>query len=182
MIVTLDRLVLREFERHDWEAVHVYGSDPEVVRYLAWGPNTERDSRTFVQHAIGRQLDKNRRHWGLAIVRKADEQLIGGCGVYVSAPEHREGWIGYCLRRDAWGHGYATEVGAALLAIGFTELRLHRVSATCDPRNAASARVLEKIGMRREAHLREHLWQKGEWRDSVVFGMLEQEFRPPARS
>jgi RimJ/RimL family protein N-acetyltransferase len=180
MIVTLDRLVLREFEHHDWEAVHVWASDPEVVRYLAWGPNTERETRTFVQHAIGQQLDRDRRDWELAIVLKEDGQVVGGCGIHVSAPEHRKGWIGYCLRHDTWGRGYATELASALLAIGFVELKLHRVFATCDPRNMASARVLEKIGMRREAHLREHLWQKGEWRDSVIFGMLEQEFRPPA--
>jgi RimJ/RimL family protein N-acetyltransferase len=177
MIVTLDHLVLREFERHDWEAVHAYASDPDVVQYLAWGPNTERESRAFVQRAIGRQLDRTRRDFDLAVVSRASGELIGGAGVYGSQPEHRQGFIGYCLRRDAWGHGYATEAARALLAIGFIQLELHRVFATCDPRNVASVRVLEKVGMRREAHLREHLWQKEEWRDTLIFAMLETEFR-----
>jgi RimJ/RimL family protein N-acetyltransferase len=177
MILSLGRLVLREFERRDWEAVQAYASDPDVVRYLPWGPNTERDSRTFVQRAIGRQLDRNRHDIDLAIVTAADQRLVGGCGVHVSAPEHREGWIGYCLRRDAWGQGYATEAAAAMLGLGFTLLALHRVFATVDPRNVASVRVLEKIGMRREAHLRQHVWQKGEWRDSLIYAMLEDDFR-----
>lgn len=176
MIVTLDWLILREFVTSDWRAVHEYASNPDVVQYLDWGPNEEHESRTFVQRAIGYERDRPRRDFELAVILKESDRLVGACGLHVSEPEHRQGWIGYCLHPDVWSRGYATEAARALVTIGFRELRLHRVFATCDPRNVASARVLEKIGMRREAHLREHKWMKNRWRDSLVYAALENEW------
>jgi RimJ/RimL family protein N-acetyltransferase len=180
MTLTLDRLVLREFEIKDWEAVHEYASDPEVVRYQAWGPNTVRDTHAFVQRAVGFQHERGRQHFELGMVSRADERLIGGCGIHVASAPNREGWIGYCLHRGFWGRGYATEAARALVAFGFDELRLHRIFATCDPANAASARVLEKVGMRREGQLREHQWVKNAWRDSLIYALLEHDPRPAA--
>jgi RimJ/RimL family protein N-acetyltransferase len=104
-------------------------------------------------------------------------KLIGGCGINVSNPENREGWLGYCLNRNFWGKGYATETARGLIKFGFEKLDLHRLFATCDPENLASAHVLEKSGMKREAHLREHKWSKGKWRDSYLYAILEQEWK-----
>jgi RimJ/RimL family protein N-acetyltransferase len=171
-----NRLVLREFEAGDWEAVHEYASDPQVVRYVEWGPNSEEDTRAFLQYALT-PPEQPRRQCSLAIVLKAEGRLIGGCSIAVSNPEQREGWIGYIFNRDFWGQGYATETARALVAFGFEQLGLHRILATCDPENVASARVLEKAGMRREGHLREHLWQKGKWRDSYLYAILEREWQ-----
>ena len=175
MILSLPQLTLREFQRRDWEAVHAYANDPEVVRYLWWGPNTERDSRTFVQHAIGCQLDQTRREFDFAIVANVDGTLVGACRVHIVSPEDHLGSIGYCLRRSAWGKGYATEAARALLDFGFGELGLHRIAAVCDPANLPSVRVLEKIGMKREGHLRQHRWLKGHWRDSLLYAVLAPE-------
>jgi len=72
---------------------------------------------------------------------------------------------------------YATEAARALLTFGFGQLRLHRIFATCDPANTASARVLEKIGMQREGLLREHEWVKGRWRDSFLYAILDHEWK-----
>jgi ribosomal-protein-alanine N-acetyltransferase len=172
-----ERLTLRDFKEDDWIEVQRYAADPEVVRYMEWGPNSEAQTREFIERIRAQQQDEPRHDFELAVTLRADGRLIGGCGFHVSNPHDREGWIGYVFSRDNWGQGYATEAARALLAVGFGQCDLHRIFATCDPRNIASARVLEKIGMRHEGHLREHTWQKGSWRDSLLYAILEEEFR-----
>jgi ribosomal-protein-alanine N-acetyltransferase len=86
------------------------------------------------------------------------------------------GEILYLLNRQYWGHGYATEAVRAVLGFGFRELGLHRVYATCRPANVASSRVMEKVGMQREGHLRRHRWMKGAWHDSLLYAILEDEW------
>jgi RimJ/RimL family protein N-acetyltransferase len=90
-VIRTKRLILRDFEEADWEAVHSYGSDLEVVRYMDWGPNTEEDTKKFIQQTIASQKEQPRRIYTLAIVLKPKNKLIGGCGIYVSNPENREG-------------------------------------------------------------------------------------------
>lgn len=176
-VTRTERLVLRDFEVADWTSVHSYASDSEVVRYMDWGPNTEEDSKNFIQRAIAYQKEQPRKKYTLAIVLKKKDTLIGGCGIHVSNPDNREGWIGYCLNHNFWGQGYATETAKALLKFGFDQLNLHRIFATCDPANIASAHVLEKIGMKHEGHLREHKWAKGKWRDSLLYAILDYEWK-----
>ena len=177
--IRIGRLVLRELEDADWKAVHEYSSDSEVVRYMSWGPNTEEEDKSFILRAIAYQREQPRRNYALAMVLKANDILIGGCGLHISNLDNREAWLGYCLNRHFWRYGYATEAAGALLAFGFEELNLHRIFATCDPANIASAHVMEKIGMQREGHLRQHMWEKGRWRDSLLYAVLESERQKP---
>lgn len=95
----------------------------------------------------------------------------------MSNMDNHEGWSGYCLNRNFWGKGYATETAKVLLRFGFDQLNLHRIFATCDPANIASAHVLEKIGMQLEGHLREHKWAKGKWCDSLLYAILDYEWK-----
>jgi RimJ/RimL family protein N-acetyltransferase len=171
------RLLLRDLKEADWQAVHEYASDPEIVRYMDWGPNTAEETKGFIQRALAGQKERPHRNYSLAIVLKAGDKLIGSCGICVSNPENKEGWIGYCLSRHFWRKGYATETATALVDFGFDKLKLHRVFATCGPENMASAHVLEKVGMKREGRLREHKWAKGRWRDSLLYSILEQEWK-----
>jgi RimJ/RimL family protein N-acetyltransferase len=171
------RLLLRDFKEADWKAVHSYASDPEVVRYVDWGPNTVEETKSFIRRAIATQKEQPRRNYHFAIVLKTENRLIGACGIFVSNPDNREGWIGFVLNRHFWGQGYATEAAKALVIFGFKKLNLHRIFATCDPANIASARVLEKIGMQREGRLREHKWVKGKWRDSLLYALLNHEWK-----
>jgi RimJ/RimL family protein N-acetyltransferase len=174
-IVSTRRLLLRDLKEADLQAVHQYASDPEVVRYMSWGPNTEDETRDFIQRALAGQNEQPRRNYTLAIVVRNEDKLIGGCSINVSNPDNREGWIGYCLNRRFWGKGYATEAAKALVDFGFDKLSLHRIFATCDPANVASAHVLEKVGMKSEGRIREHIWINGRWRDSLMYAILEQE-------
>jgi ribosomal-protein-alanine N-acetyltransferase len=171
------RLTLRDFVAEDWLAVHSYAADADVSRYMEWGPNDTTATRAYIERVLVMQQEAPRHNFALAIALRADGRVIGGCGIHVSNQRNREGWLGYVLCRDCWGQGYASEAARALLGFGFGPLGLHRIFATCDPRNLASARVLEKIGMHHEGHLREHKWQKGEWRDSLLYAILEHEMR-----
>jgi ribosomal-protein-alanine N-acetyltransferase len=177
--VRTGRLLLRDLKKTDRQAIHQYASDPEVVRYMEWGPNTDEQTGSFIQRAISSQKEQPRRNYTIAIVLKAENMLIGGCGLSVSNPDSQEGWIGYCLNRRFWGKGYATEAAKALVAYGFDQLNLHRIFATCDPANVASERVLQKVGMKREGHLREHKLAKGRWRDSLLYAILSDEWDQP---
>ena len=175
LLLYTPRLILREFALDDWRAVHAYASDPEVTRYMSWGPNDEEASQNFVKTVVARQQAVSRREFDLAITLKDNGKLIGGCGVYGRKP--KEGEMGYCLHRDYWGKGYMTEVAAALLEFAFDQKGFHRVYATCDPRNVGSARVMEKSGMKKEGHLRDHVLKDGEWRDSLLYAVLDWEWR-----
>ncbi len=175
--LTTNRLILREFKGPDWKPVHEYASDPDVVRYLTWGPNSKEDSHFFIQRVISYQEDDPRRNHEFAVILEKEDRLIGACGLCVSNPDHKEAWIGYCFNRHFWGKGYATEAIKALLEFGFSKLGLHRIFATSQPDNIASAHVLGKVGMRREGHLRQHLWVKGKWRDSFLHAVLDHEWK-----
>jgi RimJ/RimL family protein N-acetyltransferase len=175
-VIQTKRLMLRDFEKEDWRAVQDYASDPEVVRYMDFGPNTEQESKDFVQRHLAQQKEQPRNNFTLAIVLKAKNVLIGGCGIYVSNPNNREGYIGYVLNRNFWRRGYATETAQGLTEFGFNQLKLHRIFATCDAENLASAHVLKKIGMQQEAHFRENGWVKGKWRDSLLYAILDHDW------
>jgi len=132
--------------------------------------------REFVRMFIAQREEVPRTKFQLAITLASDEQLIGNCGIRMKTPGDREADLGYELNPRYWGNGYATEAASALLAFGFNHLRLHRVWAWCIAENAASARVLEKIGMRQEGRLREHEWMQGRWWDTLLYAILEQEW------
>jgi RimJ/RimL family protein N-acetyltransferase len=163
---------LRELEEVDWPAVHSYASDPEVTRYMDWGPNTEEETKAFIQRSIAGRKEQPRKVYELAVALKKDGTLIGSCGIHVSDLNNREGWVGYCLNSHFWGQGYGTETASALLKFGFDQLRLHRIFALCDPDNAASARVLEKIGMQREGILRARKLRRGQWHDELLYAII----------
>lgn len=158
----------------DLDAVHGYASDPEVTRYMSWGPNTRDDTRSFLHFVLSAASANPRLVYELGVIESATGRLVGACGLHGSGDG--QAMLGYCLHQDAWGMGYGTEAARAHLGFAFEQLRLHRVWAGTDPDNAASARVLEKLGMTREGHLRENAHLRSEWRDTIVFAMLDREW------
>lgn len=178
MRLMTERLVLREYEAEDWRAVLAYQSDARYLRYYPWLERNEAAVKEFVGGFIARQREEPRRVFQLAITLPAESsRLIGSCGVRVNDPEQREGNIGYELDPAYWGRGYATEAAGTMLSYGFEQLGLHRVWAECVANNTASAHVLEKLAMRREAHFREHGYFKGRWWDHLVYAVLDHEWR-----
>lgn len=173
MKIETDRLILRDFVQDDFEAVHEYASDPEVIRYMVFGPNTLEESHAFMARVIAYQQDDPRRNFEVAVTLK-NGALIGGCGI--RNVSKIEASMGYIFNKKYWGNGYATETAKALVKFGFSEMGVHRIHATCDPRNIASKRVLEKAGMTLEGKLRENILQHGEYRDSLMLSILEHEW------
>lgn len=171
--IATEDLLLREFAAVDWPAVHAYAMDPEVVRYELWGPNDEEQSRSFVEGAIRASRESPRQTYELAVVLRETGALVGGAGIRIRDVDHREGDIGYVLRKDHWGRGLGTQVARALVRFGFERLDLHRIWATCEAENVASAKVLGRAGMRQEGRLRSNRLQRGVWRDTLLFAILE---------
>ena len=167
---------MREFTQDDWRPVHEYASDPEAIRYVGWGPNSEDDSKNFVQQVIASQKENPRRNFTLAAILKEQNVLIGACRISISDPQNREGSIGYIYNKKFWSRGYGTEAAQAILDFGFEQLGLHRISAWCNVENTASSHVMEKNGMQREGRLREFRMQQGRWCDSYLYSILDHEW------
>jgi ribosomal-protein-alanine N-acetyltransferase len=178
MRVRTARLVLREYTDEDWPAVLAYQSDPRYLRFYPWSERDARTVRNWIGGLIARQLEDPRDIFQLAITSPEEgSRLIGSCGVRVNDRTRREGNIGYELNPDYWGRGYATEAAWAMLSYGFDHLGLHRVWAELNAENNASAHVLQRIGMQREAHYREQDYFKGRWWDGLLYAMLDREWR-----
>ena len=177
MILTTERLLLHEYVSDDWRAVLAYQSDPRYLRYYPWTQRTAEDVQSFVQRFIDWQDEQPRTRSQFAIVLRAGGWLIGSCGIRKEAATAQQADLGYEIAPSHWGHGYAIEAARAVLAFGFQDLRLHRVWASCVAENTASAQVLEKVGMQRECRLRENRWMKGRWWDTLVYGILQHEWK-----
>jgi len=172
-------VLLREFRPQDWPQVHAYASLEETVRYMPWGPNNEEASKDFVAQSMAAAHSVPRTNFTLAVT-VPDNRVIGGISILLNPDDHGEAALGYCMHPRHWGKGHATEAARLMLNFGFSRLRLHRIIATCDEENTASIRVLEKLRMRREAHHQEDRRQKGVWRNTLVFALLEREWRSSA--
>ena len=173
--IETQRLILREFIEEDFAAIREYAGDPEVTRYVRFGPTTEDDTKAFLQKTIAEQKSDSRKSYDFSVILKSSHRLIGAAGLHLQ--EKETGDIGYTFIRSFWGNGYATESAGALLTFGFEQLNLHRITATCDIRNAASYRIMEKLKMRREAHFHQDVWQRDHWRDSYLYAILKEEWK-----
>lgn len=172
MKIKTERLIIRDFVRDDWESVHRYASDEQVTEYMEWGPNRKKDTTQFIEQALLMQLQKKRKDYEFAVVLRDTSELIGGCGIHIN---QSNGEIGYCFNPEYTGKGYATEAAQAVLKFGFNEVGLHRIYAKCRPQNTRSANLMKRLGMQQEGYLREHLWYKGKFHDSLLFSILVEE-------
>lgn len=175
--LTTPRLVLRELRLEDSVDAQVLDSDPLVVHYQSNDVEDEAGTKAYLSRSIAAAAENPRRTFDLAVTEPGDDRFLGRVGLRIERPEHREAQVWFNLRRDRWGQGLITEALRGLLDFGFGVLKLHRAYGDCDPRNVGSARVMEKVGMQREGRLRENWWVKGEWCDSFIYGVLEQEWR-----
>lgn len=175
VLLQTSRLVLREFVESDWPALHAVESLPEVARYQSFEPRSREESRAYITRTMAGAADDPRQTYDLAVVQAAERRLIGRCGLGLASPAF-EAMLWYTLHPAYWGRGYTTEAARALVSFGFRELGLHRVWADCDPANPGSWRVLEKLGLRREGHLRENVWAHGAWTDSYLYAVLDREW------
>jgi RimJ/RimL family protein N-acetyltransferase len=174
------RLNLREFVATDFAAVHAYSSDARVTRYLFFGPRDEESTAEYLAELLASQRELPRTRFELAVEEIVSGKLIGACDL--SLIESNAVDLGYMLSVEQWGKGYATEIALALVDAAFFDLRAQRVISTVDVNNAASIRVLEKIGMRWEAVYRKHRRAKNRWWDCHLFTLPREVWEASASS
>ncbi len=175
LMIETPRLCLRSFREEDWHAVHAYAMDPEVVCYVPGEFPSEEETREVIRSWMNGQKDAPPHH-DFAVTVQPDDSVIGWCCIQIDASHGQAGELMYVLNRQSWNKGYATEAAQAIMEHGFSELKLHRIFATCRPENIASWRVLEKLGMQREGLLRENTWIRGSWHNSFLYAILDHEW------
>ena len=180
-----ERLVLRPLEASDAPDVFEHQRLSEVIRYLPW---PERDRAEAYEHtsrrAAGRILAADGDFVFFAAILPGEpstegpdrDRVIGDFMVRVSSVQHAQLELGWVLHPDYQGRGYALEAAGAVLDFAFETLAPHRVQAFLDARNAASAGLCERLGMRREATILEEQYNDGEWQDTAVYGVLRREW------
>jgi RimJ/RimL family protein N-acetyltransferase len=172
-----ERLLLRPFTLDDAPAMTALQAGEGVTRWLYWEARDEQETRKWLAGRIARRrFTLTGDGLGFAVELKESAELVGDCSLMLASAEHRQGEVGYIFDSRHWGHGYATEAARALVEFAFSTYGLHRIAGRAEARNVASAGVLERLGMRREAHLVENEYVKGEWQSEVVYALLAREW------
>jgi RimJ/RimL family protein N-acetyltransferase len=175
--IVTERLLLREFRFEDAPAINLYAADPEVTRHTSWEASPEHVTSAILKTWIEDQGNWPRKSIPLGIERRSDGSFIGSTGFASIDEENSTGLFGFGLRQEYWGQGYATEAVRGLLKFAFTTLHLHRMTAECFTANVLSVRVLEKVGMRREGHFIQNQRKNNEWKDSLLYALLADEWK-----
>lgn len=176
-----DRLLLRPLRPDDAAAIHAIFSDPLVMKYWSSPPWTSPDqaeamiARDLKSMDTGEQLR-------LGLMPADGGALLGVCTLFSFNRDCRRAEIGYSLASSAWGKGLMHEALTALIDYGFTTLNLNRLEADIDPKNLASAKVLERLGFTQEGFLRERWIVAGEVSDTALYGLLQREWPPVVTS
>lgn len=172
-----ERIRLRQFRDEDLPTIIAYRQDPSVAQYQSWNVLTEVSARQFLQALQAIEPGTRGKWYQFAIAERQSDRLLGDCALLVKEDDPEQAEIGYTLARQSQGQGYGSEAVARLLDYVFGTLRLHRVVAHVDTRNAASIALLERLAFRREGHFRESFWLKGRWIDEYLYAMLRTEWR-----
>jgi RimJ/RimL family protein N-acetyltransferase len=171
-----DRLTLRPFVEDDFAALHAMRSDPQVALYLYGEPTSEEETRTLLESKIASPAWSKEGDWlSVAAVERASGETVGDLSFHWVSERDKTAEIGFTFDPRHQGKGFATEAARAILDWAFTS-GFHRVIGRTEARNTASARVLEKLGMRLEAHLVENEWVKGEWQSELDYAILDREW------
>lgn len=175
--IKTDRLLLRPFQAGDLDDFYAYRGRPDVYRYLdGEAPDRTATAELLAEKMTHHELTKEGQRLTFAVYWPEADRVIGDVVLMWLNEEHRQGELGYIFNPEFHGKGLAREAAQAILHLGFHDLGLHRIIAQCDPRNEPSWRLMERLGMRREAHFREAEIFKGEWGDLFVYALLKEEY------
>jgi len=178
LTLTTDRLILRPFARADLDEVLTYYSLPEVQRYLDWKARDKLEARAaFDIMRKQTRLTRPGEILTLAIVREVDHTVMGHVSLRWTDATAGQGEIRIALGPAFRRQGYAAEAARAMISFGFDRFKLHRIYAVTAGANEPSARLLKGLGMRLEAHYREHALFQGEWDEELHFAVLDREWR-----
>lgn len=172
------RLLLREFQASDRDALLAFVRDPSQIEHMLFFLDTEEQLDAFLAACLQGVNAEPRLDWHLAVEELSTGRCLGSVCLMVESDSTTQAELGYWFLRESWGKGYATEASLAALELGFLRLGYHRVWGKCHVVNAASARILQKLGMTYEGTLREHVWLRDHFRSSHIYGMLKSEYDP----
>lgn len=176
--ITTQRLLIRPFIQSDLDDLFAFQSREDVTRFLYWNPRSREEvAEVLKEWMVPPPMDTDGQSLVLAAELQESGRVIGSLFLFQRSVEHLQGEIGFVFNPGSQGRGLATEGAAEILRIGFQGLRLHRLSGRCDARNQASARLMERLGMRKEAHLIQNERVKGDWTDELVFAILAAEWQ-----
>lgn len=175
--IVTDRLTLRWYQPGDLDALYDLQRRDDVIRYIPWHRRTRDECAEWLDSKIAAtSLESSGDVVTLAVTRSEGNVFIGEVLLFMVSDKHRQGEVGYVIHPDHHGKGYASEATTALIDAGFNAVDFHRIRARLDARNTASARLAERLGMRREAHLIENEFNNGEWEDEVIYAVLAHEW------
>jgi RimJ/RimL family protein N-acetyltransferase len=182
--LTGPRLAIREFHHTatDVDALHAVFGDPETAKYLPFEPRDRETCADQIALYIDEAEKDPRTVYRLAVTELADgdsEYAVPIGNAVLGIEGQQAAFIGYALRRDTWGQGYASEITGLICDFGFGTLGLHRLAARVDPANTASSRVLTKAGFQLEGRIRHDLQLRGSWHDALQYSLLEDEWVRP---
>jgi RimJ/RimL family protein N-acetyltransferase len=172
-----ERLILRALTASDAGDLFRYRSDPRVNQFQFWVPRSIGEVKEFLEHAIAKTVGIPGTWFQLGICLRGSGELLGDCGIHFPEHEPQQVEIGISLAPEHQGHGYASEALRRLFDYIFEEIGMHRVFASVDPANTASLKLLDRLGMRQEAHFVESVYFKGHWVDDVIYGVLDREWK-----
>lgn len=182
LTVKTDRLILRTFEKSDLQEVLGYYSLPDVQRYLDWKARDKTEAKTaFESLRKQTRLSRPGEVLTLAVVRKSDDKVIGHVSLRYTDATAAQAEVRFAVAPVYRNTGYGTEAVKAVLTLGFEKFKFHRIFARTAGKNEASARLLKDLGMRLEAHYREHALFQGEWDEELHFAVLDREWQRSAK-
>ncbi|WEK05579.1 MAG: GNAT family protein [Candidatus Devosia phytovorans] len=176
--IETDRLILRPFERADLDALSAYHALPSVQRYV-YSRTRDTSEVANALNILRNQVSLQRPGdtLSLAMVRKGDHRLIGHVSLHWSDATAGQGEVRFCINPAYAGQGFSREAISAMYDLAFDHFRIHRMFARCDGRNHHSIKLLQQMGMRLEAHYREHALFQGEWDEELHFAILDREWQ-----
>jgi RimJ/RimL family protein N-acetyltransferase len=174
--IKTDRLVLRPINTDDADALFAYRSDSIANQYQGWIPNTIRDAHDFIRNRISPVFDVTGTWFQFVIIKREQDELIGDIGIHFLDTEKKQVEIGFTLDKRHQGKGYASEALKAVIHYLFKKSHKHRITASIDPDNSKSIRLVERLGFRKEAHFKSSVMNHGKWADDLVYAILEDEW------
>jgi RimJ/RimL family protein N-acetyltransferase len=175
--IATERLLVRPYTYDDFDALYAMHSLDAVTRFVPWQTRDAEETRRALERKVEQTaLAEEGDAIGLAVELREGRAVVGDLSLAWVSREHAGGEIGFLLHPDHQGRGYGLEAARVLLDLGFGELGLHRLIGRADARNTASIRLMERLGMRREAHLVDNEFIKGEWTDEVICAILRREW------
>lgn len=174
--ILTERLALRCITPLDAKAIFDYRSNPQISKFQTWKPKELKDVYEFICEKISKVPNIPDTWYQLGIIIKKTDEFIGDIGIHFCNEDNVQVEIGYTLSEKYQGKGFATEAIKAVIDYLFSVLNKHRITASADPRNIKSVALLERIGMRKEAHFKKSFWFNNEWTDDVIYAILKEEW------